>query len=38
MSLTQAALELERASSVKLKFRRLLEDLDSIASPRWLLA
>lgn len=32
LSLTQAALELERQHGVKLKFRRLLEDLDSIAS------
>lgn len=31
LALTQAALELERRYGVKLKFRRLLEDLDSIA-------
>ncbi|HEU4664109.1 MAG TPA: amino acid adenylation domain-containing protein, partial [Dokdonella sp.] len=31
LSLTQAALELERRYGLKLKFRRLMEDLDSIA-------
>ena len=32
LQLTQAALELERAFGLKLKFRRLMDDLDSIAS------
>ena len=31
LSLTQAALELERRYGLKLKFRRLMEDVDSIA-------
>ena len=31
LSLTQAALEIERRYGVRLKFRRLMEDLDSIA-------
>src|SRR6185312_1166168 len=30
LALTQAALEIERRYAIKLKFRRLLEDLDSI--------